>query len=30
MLNPDELAETLWRLYTDRTQAEAVVSALAA
>jgi short-subunit dehydrogenase len=29
-LNPDELAETLWRLYTERTQAEAVVNALAA
>jgi NADP-dependent 3-hydroxy acid dehydrogenase YdfG len=29
-LNPDELAETVWRLYTDRTSAEAVVNALAA
>jgi NAD(P)-dependent dehydrogenase (short-subunit alcohol dehydrogenase family) len=29
-LNPDELAETIWRLYTERTNAEAVVNALAA
>jgi NADP-dependent 3-hydroxy acid dehydrogenase YdfG len=29
-LNPDELAETVWRLYTKRTDAEAVVNALAA
>jgi hypothetical protein len=29
-LNPDELADTVWRLYTDRTEAEAVVNALAA
>jgi len=29
-LNPDELAETVWRLYTERTNAEAVVNALAA
>ena len=29
-LNPDELAETVWRLYTERTEAEAVVNALAA
>jgi hypothetical protein len=28
-LNPDELAETVWRLYTERTEAEAVVNALA-
>jgi hypothetical protein len=27
-LNPDELAETAWRLYTERTEAEAVVNAL--
>jgi NADP-dependent 3-hydroxy acid dehydrogenase YdfG len=27
-LNPDELAETVWRLYTERTNAEAVVNAL--
>jgi NADP-dependent 3-hydroxy acid dehydrogenase YdfG len=25
-LNPDDLAETVWRLYTERTNAEAVVS----
>ena len=29
-LNPDDLAETLWRLYTERTEAEAVINALAA
>lgn len=29
-LNPDELAETVWRLYSERTEAEAVVNALAA
>jgi hypothetical protein len=29
-LNPDDLAETVWRLYTDRTSAEAVINALAA
>jgi hypothetical protein len=29
-LNPDELAETVWRLYTERTNTEAVVNALAA
>ena len=29
-LNPDELAETVWRLYTERTKAEAVINALAA
>lgn len=29
-LNPDELAETVWRLYSERTNAEAVVNALAA
>jgi NADP-dependent 3-hydroxy acid dehydrogenase YdfG len=29
-LNPDELAETVWRLYTERTEPEAVVNALAA
>jgi hypothetical protein len=29
-LNPDELTETVWRLYTERTEAEAVVNALAA
>jgi hypothetical protein len=29
-LNPDDLAETVWRLYTDRTYAEAVINALAA
>jgi hypothetical protein len=28
-LNPDELAETVWRLYTERTKAEAVINALA-
>jgi NAD(P)-dependent dehydrogenase (short-subunit alcohol dehydrogenase family) len=28
-LNPDELAETVWRLYTEQTEAEAVVNALA-
>jgi hypothetical protein len=27
-LNPDELAETLWRLYGERESAEAVVNAL--
>jgi NADP-dependent 3-hydroxy acid dehydrogenase YdfG len=26
-LNPDELAETVWRLYSERTEAEAVVTA---
>jgi hypothetical protein len=26
-LDPDELAETLWQLYTGRERAEAVVSA---
>jgi hypothetical protein len=29
-LNPDELADTVWRLYTERTTAESVVNALAA
>jgi hypothetical protein len=29
-LNPDELAETVWQLYTERTEAEAVINALAA
>jgi hypothetical protein len=29
-LNPDDLADTLWRLYTERTEAEAVINALAA
>jgi hypothetical protein len=29
-LNPDDLAETLWRLYTERTEAEAVINPLAA
>jgi NADP-dependent 3-hydroxy acid dehydrogenase YdfG len=29
-LNPDDLAETVWRLYSQRTEAEAVVNALAA
>jgi NAD(P)-dependent dehydrogenase (short-subunit alcohol dehydrogenase family) len=29
-LNPDELADLLWRLYRDRTQAEAVVNTLIA
>lgn len=29
-LNPDDLAETVWRLYSERTDAEAVVNALAA
>jgi NADP-dependent 3-hydroxy acid dehydrogenase YdfG len=29
-LNPDELAEIVWRLYSERTGAEAVVNALAA
>ena len=29
-LNPDDLAETVWQLYTERDQAEAVVNALAA
>jgi NADP-dependent 3-hydroxy acid dehydrogenase YdfG len=29
-LNPDDLAETVWRLYTERTTAEAVMNALAA
>jgi hypothetical protein len=28
-LNPDELTETVWRLYTERTEAEAVVNAQA-
>jgi alpha-acetolactate decarboxylase len=26
-LNPDDLAETVWRLYSERTEAEAVVTA---
>ena len=29
-LNPDELADTVWRLYAARTGAEAVINALAA
>jgi hypothetical protein len=29
-LNPDDLADTVWRLYTERTEAEAVINALAA
>jgi NADP-dependent 3-hydroxy acid dehydrogenase YdfG len=29
-LNPDELAEIVWRLYSERTEAEAVVNVLAA
>ena len=29
-LNPDELAETVWCLYTERTKAEAVINTLAA
>jgi NAD(P)-dependent dehydrogenase (short-subunit alcohol dehydrogenase family) len=29
-LNPDELADTVWQLYTVRTEAEAVINALAA
>ncbi|HEX2283656.1 MAG TPA: short-chain dehydrogenase, partial [Mycobacterium sp.] len=29
-LNPDDLADTVWRLYTQRTEAEAVINALAA
>jgi NADP-dependent 3-hydroxy acid dehydrogenase YdfG len=29
-LNPDDLAETVWQLYTERDRAEAVVNALAA
>ena len=29
-LNPDRLAETLWRLYSERTEAEAVINAMAA
>jgi hypothetical protein len=29
-LNPDELADTIWHLYTERTEAEAVINALAA
>jgi hypothetical protein len=29
-LNPDDLAETVWQLYTERTEAEAVINALAA
>jgi NAD(P)-dependent dehydrogenase (short-subunit alcohol dehydrogenase family) len=29
-LNPDELADTLWRLFRDRTEPEVVVNALAA
>jgi len=29
-LNPDDLAEIVWRLYSERTEAEAVVNALAA
>jgi NAD(P)-dependent dehydrogenase (short-subunit alcohol dehydrogenase family) len=29
-LNPDDLAEIVWRLYTERSEAEAVINALAA
>ena len=29
-LNPDDLADTVWQLYTERTKAEAVINALAA
>lgn len=29
-LNPDDLADTVWRLYTQRTEAEAVINGLAA
>jgi hypothetical protein len=29
-LNPDELADTLWRLLRDRTEPEVIVNALAA
>jgi hypothetical protein len=29
-LNPDDLAGTVWRLYTQRSEAEAVINALAA
>ena len=29
-LNPDDLAEDVWQLYNKRTDAEAVVNALAA
>lgn len=29
-LNPDDLAENVWRLYAERTEAEAVINALAA
>jgi hypothetical protein len=29
-LNPDELADLLWRLYRDRTEPEAVVNTLVA
>jgi short-subunit dehydrogenase len=29
-LNPDELADTLWRMYRDRTESEAVVNTLVA
>jgi NADP-dependent 3-hydroxy acid dehydrogenase YdfG len=29
-LNPDDLADTVWQLYTGRTEAEAVINALAA
>jgi hypothetical protein len=29
-LNPDDLAETVWRLYTERAETEAVINALAA
>jgi hypothetical protein len=29
-LNPDDLADTVWRLYTEGTEAEAVINALAA
>lgn len=29
-LNPDELADLVWRLYRDRTEPEAVVNTLAA
>jgi hypothetical protein len=29
-LNPDDLAETVWQLYTERGRAEAVVTAFTA
>jgi len=29
-LNPDDLADTVWQLCTERTEAEAVINALAA